>query len=265
MPLPSNYITTEQVQEARKSKIKSGYWGASDIPKNGATELIICGEPDDHMVGGYVYWIDDGTGKGVPLYSRTEPSEEEWLSKTKVSRFAPEGTTKENVLRDLEAAKNFQQKKEALDKLDSVSRFLAFAAYLPERDDFVVVCLTQASILNPLERALGMEEDYTNITPGGLYNFRAMINKQITDSGTKKEKTNYSVDVRVHRAKEADEVKAISARWEETKGSIYLPRYFMEHGNNNVFEGKPDGAVMPPGLPVTAKDSYGADTELASF
>ena len=257
MPLPSNYVTTEQAQEARKSKIKSGYWGASDIPKNGSTELIICGEPDDHMVGGWLYWTEAG-----PLYSRTEPSEEEWLSKTKVSRFAPEGTTKENVLRDLEAAKNFQQKKEALDKLDSVSRFLAFAAYLPERDDFVVVCLTQQSILNPLERALGMEEDYLNITPGGLYNFRAVINKQVND---KKPTPNYSVDIRVHRAKEADEVKDVSKRWEQTKDSIYLPRYFMEPGNNNVFEGKPDGAVMPPGLPVTAKDSYGADTELASF
>ena len=254
MPLPSNYVTTEQAQEARKSKIKSGYWGASDIPKNGSTELIICGEPDDHMVGGWLYWTEAG-----PLYSRTEPSEEEWLSKTKVSRYAPEGTTKENVLQELEAAKNFQQKRDALDKLDHLSRFLAFAAYLPERDDFVVVCLTQQSILNPLERALGMEEDYLNITPGGLYNFRAVINKQVND---KKPTPNYSVDIRVHRAKEADEVKDVSKRWEQTKDSIYLPRYFMEPGNNNVFEGKPDGAVMPPGLPVTAKDSYGADTEL---
>ena len=259
MPLPSNYVTTEQAQEARKLKIKSGYWGASDIPKNGSTELIICGEPDDHMVGGYVYWTDDGTGKGIPLYSRTEPSDEEWLSKTKVSRYAPEGTTKEKVLQELEAAKNFEQKKVALDKLDHKSRFLAFAAYLPERDDFVVACLTQQSILDPIERALGMEEDYLNIAPGGLYNFRAVINKQVTD---KKPTPNYSVDVRVHRAKEADEVKDVSKRWEQTKDSIYLPRYFMEHGNNNVFEGKPDGAVMPPGLPVTAKDSYGADTEL---
>jgi len=257
MPLPSNYVTTEQAQEARKSKIKSGYWGASDIPKNGSTELIICGEPDDHMVGGWLYWTEAG-----PLYSRTEPSEEEWLSKTKVSRYAPEGTTKENVLQELEAAKNFQQKRDALDKLDHLSRFLAFAAYLPERDDFVVVCLTQQSILNPLERALGMEEDYLNITPGGLYNFRAVINKQVND---KKPTPNYSVDIRVHRAKEADEVKDVSKRWEQTKDSIYLPRYFMEPGNNNVFEGKPDGAVMPPGLPVTAKDSYGADTELSSY
>ena len=257
MPLPSNYVTTEQAQEARKSKIKSGYWGASDIPKNGSTELIICGEPDDHMVGGWLYWTEAG-----PLYSRTEPSEEEWLSKTKVSRYAPEGTTKENVLQELEAAKNFQQKRDALDKLDHLSRFLAFAAYLPERDDFVVVCITQSSILKPLEEYLQMEEDYMNITPGGLYNFRAVINKKVTDLGVKGEKTDYSVAVRTHRAKEADEVKAISQRWEETKSSIYLPRYFMERGNNNVFEGKPDGAVMPPGLPVTAKDSYGADTEL---
>lgn len=257
MPLPSNYVTTEEAKEARKSEIKSGYWAAGDIPKNGSTELIICGEPDDHMVGGWMYWTEDG-----PLYNRTYPTDEEWLSNAKCSLNAPKDCTKEDVLKELEAAKNSNQRKEALDKLEYRRRFLAFAAFLPERDDFVVACITQASILKPLEEYLQMEEDYMNITPGGLYNFRAVINKKVTDMGGKREKTDYSVAVRTHRAKEADEVKELSQRWEETKSSIYLPRYFMERGNNNVFEGKPDGAVMPPGLPVTAKDSYGADTEL---
>ena len=46
---------------------------------------------------------------------------------------------------------------------------------------------------------------------------------------------------------------------------MWLPRYFMERGQNNIFEGKPADASMPAGLPVMARDEYGADEELKAF
>ena len=256
MPLPTNFASPEEVKRLTQGAVKSGYWTTKDIPDNGSAEMILCGEPDDHMVGGFNYWKAED-----PCYTREWPSDEEWLNTAGPGYDAKKkfNMTREDILKKIKEAPNTDARNKALGLFDKRKQFLAFAAYSIERDDFIVVCLVQPTIITPLGRYLSMTKDYKNITKGGVYNFRLQVDKVVKD------KTSYEISVRVHRAEEADQVKDISKRWEQTKDSIYLPRYFMEPGNNNVFDGKPDGAVVPPGLPVTAKDSYGADTELASF
>ena len=77
--------------------------------------------------------------------------------------------------------------------------------------------------------------------------------------------TEMSIGQFVQFAAEKKLIEQISKAWEEAKDGIYLPRYFMPEGENNIFDGKPDGAKPPSGLPVMGRDEYGADKELGSF
>jgi len=258
MPLPSGYVTTAEA-EAQKEEIKSNYFSATDIAANSTDELIICGEPDDHMVGGYQFWTEnDG-----PIITRNEPDRDEWIAKARPGFGVKE--TKEQILEMIDNATNRSQEWEGLKLLDRRSRFLAFAAYHCGRKDFVCAKFNQTSILKPLEGYLQMDEDYMNIVPGGIYNCRVAITKTVAPDDKGKDRTNYSVTVRPHRPKEKDEVRAIAEAWEGAKDGIWLPRYYMPKGENNVFDGKPIDGVLPPGMPLTAQDDYGADSELKGF
>ena len=256
MPLPSGYVTTAEAES--KTEIKSNYFSATDIEAGETAELIICGEPDDHMVGGWQFWTEDG-----PVITRTEPDEAEWIAKARPGYNVTQ--TKEQILEMLNNATNHKEKWEAKKLLDRRSRFLAFAAYHVAREDFVVCKFYQTSILKPLESYLQMEEDYTNITPGGIYNCRVLLTKTVSPDEKGKDRVGYAVTVRTHRPKEGDQVKAIAKAWDAAKDGIWLPRYYMAKGENNVFDGKPIDGVMPPGMPLTAQDSYGADEELKGF
>ena len=257
MPLPSGYVTTAEL-DAKADEIKSSYWRASDINDNETDELIICGEPDDHMIGGWQFWTEEG-----PAITRTEPDQAEWIAKAKPGFGVKE--TKEEILEIINKATNRKEEWAGLKLLDRKTRFLAFAAYHVGREDFVCVQITQASILKPLEGYLQMEEDYMPMSPGGIYNFRLGITKTMVPDEVGKERVNYQVTVRPHRAGEKDAVKAIAKAWAAAKDGMWLPRYYMAKGENNVFEGKPADAVMPAGLPVTTQDDYGADSELKGF
>ena len=256
MPLPSGYVTTAEAEA--KTEIKSNYYSPSDIEANSTDELIICGEPDDHMIGGYQFWTEDG-----PVITRAEPDRDEWIARARPGYGVKE--TKEQILEIINKATNRKEEWEGLKLLDRRTRFLAFAAYHVGRQDFVCCKFTQTSILKPLEGYLQMDEDYMPISKGGIYNCRVAITKTVAPDDSGKDRTNYSVTVRPHRPKEKDEVKAIAEEWENTKDGMWLPRYYMPKGENNVFEGKPIDGVMPPGMPLTAQDSYGADSELNSF
>lgn len=256
MPLPTGYVTTTERQTS--SEIKSNYFSASDIEDNSSAELIICGEPDDHMIAGWLYWSEEG-----PVISRTEPNQEDWLATAKPGYGVKE--TKEEILAIINNATNRKEEWLGLKLLDRRKYFLAFAAYHAERGEFVCVKVEQATILKPLESYLAMEEDYMPMTKGGVYNCRVIISKTVGPDESGKNRTSYDVTVRPHRPAEKKEVIGVEAAWEEAKGSIWLPRYFMAKGENNVFEGKPADAVLPAGLPTTARDEYGADKELAAF
>jgi len=257
MPLPSGYVTTAEL-ETKQDEIKSNYWRPAEIADNETDELIICGEPDDHMIGGWQFWSEDG-----PIISRTEPDQAEWIAKAKPGYKVTQ--TKEEILEIINSATNRKSEWEGLKLLDRKTRFLAFAAYHIGREDFVCVQITQSSILKPLEGYLRMTQDFTNMTPGGIYNFRLGLTKNLATSDSGKEIPAYQVTVRPHRSSEKAEVKAIAEAWEDAKDGMWLPRYYMPRGENNVFDGKPIDGVIPPGLPVTAQDEYGADSELKGF
>ena len=110
-----------------------------------------------------------------------------------------------------------------------------------------------------------MEEDYMPMTPGGIYNCRVNLARLKTPDDSGKDCVSYEVTVRVHRASEKKEVAAIAEAWETAKDGMWLPRYFMDKGENNVFDGKPKDAVLPKGLPAMTRDEFGADKELAGF
>lgn len=256
MPLPSGYVTTEDRQSANETK--SPYFSASDIEENTTAELIICGEPDDHMIAGWLYWTEDG-----PAISRTEPDQAEWIANAKPAYGITK--TKEEILDIINNATNKKEEWEGIKLLDRRKYFLAFAAYHVEREEFVCVKVEQSTILKPLESYLAMEEDYMPITKDGIYNCRVLIAKKAAPDESGKKRISYEVTVRVHRPAEKKEVQAIQAEWEKTKDGMWLPRYFMAKGENNVFEGKPVGGALPAGLPTTARDEYGAETELKGF
>ena len=256
MPLPSGYVTTAEAEA--KTEIKSNYFSASDIEANETAELIICGEPDDHMVGGFQFWTEEG-----PHITRTEPDQAEWIAKARPGYGVSQ--TKEEILDIINKATNRKEEWAGLQLLDRRSRFLAFAAYHVGRKNFVCAKFNQTSILKPLESYLQMEEDYMNIEPGGIYNCRVLIAKTVAPDEKGKDRVSYAVTVRTHRPKEAEEVATISKAWDAAKDGMWLPRYYMPKGENNVFEGKPVDGVMPPGMPLTAQDSYGADEELKGF
>lgn len=119
--------------------------------------------------------------------------------------------------------------------------------------------VTQAGLLKDIEKYLRMEEDYMPMSKGGVYNFRLVIEKKVED------RTSYSATVRIHRKNEKDFIDKLILDWDAYKPTMWLPRYFMERGQNNIFEGKPADASMPAGLPVMARDEYGADEELKGF
>lgn len=256
MPLPTGYVTTAERQTS--SEIKSNYFAPNDIEDNGSAELILCGVPDDHMIAGWIYWSEDG-----PMISRTEPDQAEWIANAKPSWGVKE--TKEQILEIINNATNKKQEWEGLKLLDRKKYFLAFAAYHCEREEFVCVKIDQSTILKPLEAYLQMEEDYMPMTPGGIYNCRVNLARLKTPDDSGKDRVSYEVTVRVHRASEKKEVAAIAEAWETAKDGMWLPRYFMDKGENNVFDGKPKDAVLPKGLPAMTRDEFGADKELAGF
>lgn len=252
MPLPSNYISTAERETS--SEIKSNYWSPSDIQKNETDELILCGVPDDHMIAGWQFWSEDG-----PNITRTEPTQEEWIKLAKPGYGVKE--TKEQILDIINNATNRKEEWAGLKLLDRRTYFLAFAAYHCERGEFICAKISQSTILKPLEGYLRMEEDYMPMSEGGVYNFRLGITKVVGEEN----RLSYQVTVRPHRAAEKKEIAGVQTAWEEAKAGMWLPRYFMAKGENNVFDGKPADPVMPAGLPVMTRDDYGADQELKGF
>lgn len=261
MPLPASYLTSEE--RDTKSSVTSNYFDAKEIEDNGTAELIICGEPDDHMVAGWQYFLEkDAEGRGSCKITRTEPTQEEYLVDCGLGYKVTK--TKAEVMEIYQNATNRKEEWEALKLLSRPQYFLAFAAYHCERGEFVCVKVAQRSLLQDIEKYLRMEEDYMPIVKGGIYNFRLIVEKSVEGDGDAK-RTTYGATVRIHRANEKKEIAAIQDAWEQTKSSMYLPRYFMEKGANNVFDGKPVDSVLPKGMPVTARDEYGAETELKGF
>ena len=262
MPLPSSYLSTEE--RTNTTATQSNYFDAKEIEDNATAELIICGEPDDHMVAGWQYFLDkDEEGKSLGCkISRNEPTQEEYVKDCGLAFKVT--ATKAAVLKQLNQATGRKEEWEALKQLSRPQYFLAFAAYHVERDDFVCMKVAQRSLLSDIEKYLRMEEDYMPITPGGLYNFRLLVEKSVEGEGDNT-RTTYGATVRIHRKSEAAQVEEIAKRWEKEKEGMWLPRYFMEKGANNVFDGKPLDAVLPKGMPVTARDEYGSDAELKGF
>lgn len=258
MPLPASYITTEE--QKSNAPITSNYFSPGDIPDNGSAELIICGEPDDHMVAGWQYFGEKTEGEKVPCYiSREQPPEEEWLPKCGTGYGVEK--TKAKVMEELKAATNSNKRFEALKQLSRPTYFLAFAAWHCEREDFVCAKITQIGLRKDIERHLMMAEDYAPMTPGGVYNFR-LIAEKIKDG----KRTDYRATVRMHRKSEKEFTDKLQLDWDAAKAGIWLPRYFMESGQNNIFDGKPsENATLPAGLPAMARDEYGADEELKGF
>ena len=261
MPLPSSYLTSEE--RDTKSSVTSNYFDAKEIEDNGTAELIICGEPDDHMVAGWQYFLEkDAEGRGGCKITRTEPTQEEYLVDCGLGFKVTKA--KAEIVDMIQNATSRKEEWEGLKLLSRPQYFLAFAAYHCERGEFVCVKVAQRSLLQDIEKYLRMEEDYMPISKGGIYNFRLICEKTVEGEGDVK-RTSYGATVRIHRASEKKEVAAIQDAWEQTKSSMWLPRYFMPRGENNVFDGKPVDAVLPPGLPAMTRDEYGADKELAKF
>ena len=265
MPLPASYLTSEE--RDTKTSVTSNYFDAKEIQVNekgvGTADLIICGEPDDHMVCGYQYFLEkNAEGRTSCKITREEPSREEYLADCGLGFRVTK--TKKQIMDIYKKATNRDEEWEALKLLSRPQYFLAFAAYHCEREEFVCVKVHQRSLLADIEKYLRMEEDYMPITKGGIYNFRMIIEKNEEGDGDNK-RTTYGATVRIHRTSEEKEIEAIKDAWEQTKSSMYLPRYFMEKGANNVFDGKPVDSVLPKGMPVTASDEYGAETELKGW
>lgn len=255
-PLPSTFITAEK-RESRTA-VTSNYFDAREIEENSTAEIIICGEPDDHMVAGYFQFGErDADGKQLTYCTREEPDQETWVARAGLGYM--EKGPKEDILKEIAAATDRKSEWEGLKKLSRPQYFLAFAAWHCEREEFVCMKVTQAGLLKDIEKYLRMEEDYTTMSPGGVYNFRLVIEKKVED------RTSYTATVRIHRKTEKDLIDKIRVDWEDYKATMWLPRYFMERGQNNIFEGKPADASMPAGLPVMARDEYGADEELKAF
>lgn len=255
-PLPSTYITAEKRES--KTAVTSSYFDAREIEENSTAEIIICGEPDDHMVAGYFQFGErDADGKQLTYCTREEPDQETWVKRAGLGYKVT--ATKEEVLEKIKNATTRPQEWEGLKMLARPQYFLAFAAWHCEREEFICMKVTQAGLLKDIEKYLRMEEDYTTMSPGGVYNFRLVIEKKVED------RTSYTATVRIHRKTEKELIDKIRVDWEDYKATMWLPRYFMERGQNNIFEGKPADASMPAGLPVMARDEYGADEELKAF
>ena len=256
MPLPSSYVTAEQRES--KSAITSSYFDAREIEENSSAELIICGEPDDHMVAGWFQFGErDADGKQMTYCDREEPSQEVWVPRAGLGYKI--STPKEEILEKIKNATSRSEEWDALKQLSRPQYFLAFAAWHCEREEFVCMKVTQAGLLKDIEKYLRMEEDYMPMSAGGVYNFRLVIEKKV------EERTSYSATVRIHRKNEKPFIDKLMLDWDAYKSTMWLPRYFMERGQNNIFDGKPADAKMPAGLPVMARDEYGADEELKGF
>ena len=255
-PLPSSYIPSEERES--KSAVTSSYFDAREIEENKTAELIICGEPDDHMVAGYFQFGErDADGKQLTYCTREEPDQATWVARAGLG-FNEKGP-KEDILKAIETATDRKSEWEGLKRLSRPQYFLAFAAWHCEREEFVCMKVTQAGLLKDIEKYLRMEEDYMPMTEGGVYNFRLVIEKKV------EERTSYSATVRIHRKNEKPFIDKLMLDWDAYKSTMWLPRYFMERGQNNIFDGKPADATMPAGLPVMARDEYGADEELKGF
>ena len=78
-PLPSTYITAENRES--KTAVTSNYFDAREIEENSTAEIIICGEPDDHMVAGYFQFGErDADGKQLTYCTREELDQETYTS-----------------------------------------------------------------------------------------------------------------------------------------------------------------------------------------
>jgi hypothetical protein len=255
-PLPSSFISSEERE--LKSAVTSSYFDAREIEDNSTAEIIICGEPDDHMVAGYFQFGErDEDGKQLTYCTREEPDQETWVKRAGLGYM--EKGPKEDILKEIAAATDRKSEWNALSRLARPQYFLGFAAWHCEREEFVCMKVTQAGLLKDIERYLRMEEDYMPMSKGGVYNFRMVIEKK------KEDRVSYSATVRIHRKNEKPFIDKLILDWDSYKETMWLPRYFMPKGQNNIFEGKPTGATMPAGLPVMARDEYGADEELKGF
>jgi len=255
-PLPASFIPAEQRET--KSAVTSNYFDAREIEDNGTAEIIICGEPDDHMVAGYFQFGErDSDDRQLTYCTREEPDQKTWIERAGLGYKVTK--TKEEILKEIDAATDRKSEYDALRQLARPQYFLAFAAWHCERKEFVCMKVTQQGLLKDIEKYLRMEDDYMPMSKGGVYNFRLNIEKKV------EERTNYSATVRIHRKTEKEFIDKLQLDWDAYKSTMWLPRYFMPRGQNNIFEGKPSDATMPSGLPVMARDEYGADEELAKF
>jgi hypothetical protein len=150
----------------------------------------------------------------------------------------------DNYLEDI--GLSFKGKRDKTGEKDSPKYFVSFAALSKETGDFAIVTIAKDPPREDLEKILGME-DY-QVADGEMANFTLTLGK--TGSGTD---TKYSVMPVLKAAP-----KELHTRWKGARDKIWLPALFS---GGDPFAGKPAGGE-PVGLPPTARDELGADSEI---
>ena len=142
----------------------------------------------------------------------------------------------------------YKAKQSGGDERDKPKYFLAFTALCKERDDFVCVTLDKKTVREQLEEVLAMEP--YDFLPSGMANFYVTLKRKGEGMDT-----SYTLVPALKAPSKAEE-----KRWADAKDGIWLPALYS---NADPFAGKPSEGE-PVGLPPTARDEYGADTEVAT-
>lgn len=218
--LPDNYKTADVIRKEQYKK-DPRYIEPGDLPDGGAIDIRFCGtHSSGHVIAGYQY------------FSTT-------MKRTRRFPTFPEDYADDIGL-------SFDARKNGTNEKDKPEYFLSLCCLARESNSFAIITFPKWKLRQQIEAILGMA-DY-QVEDGAMAPFYLSIRRLGV-----KENTNYTVIPTLKPPTVAEK-----RRWEEAKGSIWLPALFE---GADPWAGPPAGARVA-GLPPTSQDDLGADTEV---